>query len=178
MLPFRSGGSWIRGASAAILVSRILSDTAAGADPTATPAKAESKLKSAIAPGGVPLPIGHEAKGIVLPDYDLQGRLQARFEAAIAKRIDGERIQFTGLKMTTFRPETSAPDLNIDMPSSVLDLTTRVITSQERTTITRADFNITGDTMRFDTAARQGTLTGNVKMVITDQSHLMGKTGE
>jgi hypothetical protein len=29
-----------------------------------------------------------------------------------------------------------------------------------------------GDTARFDTAARHGTITGNVKMVITDQSKL------
>lgn len=175
MLPFRSGGSWKRGASAAFFV---LCFTAAGAEPETTPGKPEGKIKNALAPGGIPLPIGHEARGIVLPDYDLQGRLQARFEAAVAKRIDTERIQFTGLKMTTFKADTNTPDLHIDMPASTLDLTTRVITSQERTTVTRADFNISGDTMRFDTVARQGNLTGNVKMVITDQSPLRGKTGE
>jgi len=51
-------------------------------------------------------------------------------------------------------------------------LNTHVLSSPQRTTIKRADFEIAGDTARFDTAARQGTMTGNVKMVITDQSKL------
>jgi hypothetical protein len=58
------------------------------------------------------------------------------------------------------------------MADSVLDLNTRVLSSPQRTTIKRADFEIEGDTVRFDTAARHGTMTGNVKMVITDQSKL------
>src|SRR6266700_836294 len=67
-------------------------------------------------------------------------------------------------------------DLQIDMHTSVLDLKTRVLSSQERTTIQRADFNIAGDSVYFDTNTRTGRLIGNVKMVITDQSHLTGKT--
>jgi hypothetical protein len=51
-------------------------------------------------------------------------------------------------------------------------LNTRVLSSPQRTTIKRADFEIVGDAVRFDTAARQGTITGNVKMVISDQSKL------
>jgi hypothetical protein len=58
------------------------------------------------------------------------------------------------------------------MADSVLDLNTHVLTSPQRTTIKRADFEIVGDTARFDTGARHGTVTGNVKMVITDQSKL------
>src|SRR5438094_631495 len=53
-----------------------------------------------------------------------------------------------------------------------LDLNTRVLSSPQRTTIKRADFEIVGDTVRFATTARHGTITGNVKMVITDQSKL------
>ncbi len=124
----------------------------------------------------VPLPIGHEAKGLVLPNYNLQGELQAKFEAAVAKRIDQDHILFTGVKMTTFTPENT-PDLSIDMPSSILDLSTRIITSKERTTITRTDFTIAGDTLQFDTEKRTGTLVGNVKMVIQNKGDLLGKTG-
>ena len=121
------------------------------------------------------MPIGHEIKGLVLPDYNLEGQLQARFEAAVAKRLDANLIQFSGLKATTYTPE-NALDLEIVIPTSTLDINTRVITSQARTTIRRADFIISGDSLRFDSNARQGTLTGNVRMVITDQSELMGKT--
>jgi lipopolysaccharide export system protein LptC len=79
--------------------------------------------------------------------------------------------------MTTFTPEET-PDLSIDMPQSTLHMGTRVISSDARTTITRRDFNISGDKMKFDTNSRQGTLVGNVKMVITDTSELMDKPGE
>src|SRR5438067_6448688 len=122
----------------------------------------------------IPLPIGHEAKGLVLPDFDGEGRLRGRFEAGTAHRIDQEHIGFQHLKITTYTPENQA-DLQIDMHTSVLDLKTRVLSSQERTTIQRADFNIAGDSMYFDTNTRTGRLIGNVKMVITDQSHLTTK---
>ncbi|MBA2433263.1 MAG: hypothetical protein H0V56_14310 [Chthoniobacterales bacterium] len=148
------------------------------AEPTKPPGNPTPKPSDALAPGGVPLPIGHMAKGLVLPDYDREGRLRARFEAATASRIDEQRIQFTGLKMTTYNLETAAADLHIDMPNSTLDLVSRVIRSQERTTVRRADFTIAGDTMEFDTGARQGKLVGNVRMVITEASPLTGKPGE
>jgi len=59
----------------------------------------------------------------------------------------------------------------------VLDLNTRILTSKTRTTIQRADFNIAGDSVEFDTNNRTGRLVGNVKMVITDKSHLTAKPG-
>jgi hypothetical protein len=122
----------------------------------------------------IPLPIGHEAKGLVLPDFDGEGRLRGKFEAGTAHRIDQEHIGFQHLKITTYTPQ-SQPDLQIDMHTSVLDLKTRVLSSQERTTIQRADFNIAGDSVQFDTNSRTGRLIGNVKMVITDKSHLTAK---
>jgi hypothetical protein len=122
----------------------------------------------------IPLPIGHEAKGLVLPDFDGDGRLRGKFEAGIAHRIDQEHVGFQHLKITTYTPE-SQPDLQIDMHTSVLDLKTRVLSSQERTTIQRSDFNIAGDSVQFDTNSKTGRLSGNVKMVITDKSHLTAK---
>jgi hypothetical protein len=122
----------------------------------------------------IPLPIGHEAKGLVLPDFDTEGRLKGRFEAGTAHRIDQEHIGFQNLKITTYTPE-SQPDLRIDMRTSVLDLKTRILSSQERTIIQRSDFNIAGDSVQFDTNSKTGKLIGNVKMVITDKSHLTAK---
>ena len=125
----------------------------------------------------IPLPIGHEAKGLTLPDFDANGHLVGKFEAGTARRLDEEHVVFQKLKITTFTPENQL-DLQIDMHTSVLNLKTRLLTSQERTTVRRADFNIAGDSVQFDTNTRTGRLIGNVKMVITDQSHLMGKPTE
>jgi hypothetical protein len=122
----------------------------------------------------IPLPIGHEAKGLVLPDFDADGRLRAKFEAGTAHRIDEEHIGFQQLKITTYTPENQT-DLQVDMHTSVLDLKTRILSSEERSTIRRSDFNIVGDSVQFDTNARTGRLIGNVKMVITDKSHLTAK---
>jgi len=122
----------------------------------------------------IPLPIGHEAKGLVLPDFDTEGRLRGKFEAGTAHRIDLEHVGFQELKITTYTPQSEV-DLQINMHTSVLDLKTRILSSQERTTINRSDFNIAGDSVQFDTNAKTGRLIGNVKMVITDKSHLTAK---
>jgi hypothetical protein len=143
--------------------------------------KAGASAKAGGSPGeqsltNIPLPIGHEAKGLVLPDFDGDGRLRGKFEAGTAHRIDQEHVGFQHLKITTYTPQ-SQPDLQIDMSTSVLDLKTRILTSQERTTIRRSDFNIVGDSVQFDTNSKTGRLIGNVKMVITDKSHLTAKPG-
>src|ERR1700741_1437374 len=176
MPPFRSGRSayrgwlvWLLSVALSVLIltpeevgqSKGRKKKAHGiATPSASPG--EQSLTN------IPLPIGHEAKGLVLPDFDGEGHLRGRFEAGTAHRIDQEHIGFQHLKITTYTPENQT-DLQIDMHTSVLDLKTRVLSSQERTTIQRSDFNIAGDSVYFDTNARTGLLVGNVKMVISSK---------
>jgi len=182
MLPFRSGRSAYRGWLVWLLsvaLSVLISAPHLAGQSKGRRKKARSTAPPSASPGeqsltNIPLPIGHEAKGLVLPDFDGEGHLRGRFEAGTARRIDQEHMGFERLKITTYTPENQ-PDLQIDMHTSVLDLKTRVLSSQERTTIHRADFNIAGDSVYFDTNTRTGRLIGNVKMVITDQSHLTAK---
>jgi hypothetical protein len=125
----------------------------------------------------IPLPVGHEAKGLTLPDFDSEGRLRGKFIATTARRVDQEHIQFQDLKITTFTPENQT-DLQIDMQTSVFDLKTKILSSQQRATVKRVDFNIVGDSIQFDTNTRTGRMIGNVKMVITSQSQLMQQKKE
>ena len=186
MLLFRSGcaANWI----CTVWLAPVLLSIAMPTSHLFAESKGDKKksARARVSPNGspaeqsltnIPLPIGHEAKGLVLPDFDGEGHLRGRFEAGTAQRIDQQHIGFQHLKITTYTPE-SQPDLKIDMQTSVLDLNTRVLSSQERTTIQRADFNIAGDSVQFDTNTRTGRLIGNVKMVITDRSHLTGKANE
>ena len=182
MLPFRSGRSW-RWSWLAWLLSVVLSVLISTPHVSAQSKGRKRKARATATPGSspgeqsltnIPLPIGHEAKGLVLPDFDPNGHLRGRFEAGTAHRMDQEHIGFQHLKITTYTPQ-SEPDLQIDMNTSVLDLKTRVLSSKERTTIRRSDFNITGDSVQFDTNSKTGRLIGNVKMVITDKSHLTAK---
>ena len=175
MLPSRSGrpralALTVAGISCALGIVSVVVAASNSPQPAVSPSASPT-------PGmfsTIPLPIGQEAKGLILPDFDLQGRMRARFEASMAKRIDADHIQFSGMKMTTFTPE-SGVDLKIEMPVSTLDLKTRVMTSSQRTSVERRDFVISGDSLEFDTVARKGTLRGNVKMVITDQSDFIKK---
>ena len=178
MLLFRSDRShrWRRLASTwsifllAILSVPVLAKEK-GRKKSPSPSPGEQSLTN------IPLPVGHEAKGLVLPDFDADGHLRAKIEAGTARRIDDEHVGLQSLKITTYTLENT-PDLMIEMSDSVLDLKTRVLASKERTTIKRADFNIAGDSVKFDMNTQTGRLIGNVKMVVTDQSHFTGKSGE
>ncbi|HWY52267.1 MAG TPA: hypothetical protein VNW72_12365 [Chthoniobacterales bacterium] len=141
--------------------------------PTATPSASggEQSLTN------IPLPIGHEAKGLTLPDFDLEGHLRGRFEAESAKRLDEEHIGFHSLKIITYTPENK-PDLTVELSEAVLNLKTRILSSKERALIKRADFDIAGDSVEFDTNTHTGKLVGNVKMVLTSQSQLLGNQNE
>lgn len=111
------------------------------------------------------------AKGLVLPNYDLNGHLLGRFAADTASRIDDNHVHFTNLKITTYDPQEK-PEMKVHMSDAVLDLQTRVISSPKRTKINRNDFEIEGDTMTFNTATHNGTLKGNVHMTLYNQKEI------
>jgi len=60
------------------------------------------------------------------------------------------------------------------MTDSTLNPETRVIDSKRRTRIKRTDFDITGDTMEFNTLTHQGTMIGKVQMTIFNQKEIAG----
>jgi len=184
MLLFRSGRFATGGCLVwllAILVPILITAAQVSAQSKARKRKqAGGAASSTVSPSeqtlaNIPLPIGHEAKGLVLPDFDGEGHLRGRFEAGTARRIDEGHVGFEHLKITTYTPEKQL-DLQIDMHTSVLDLKTHILSSQERSTIHRADFNIVGDSVQFDPNSKTGRLIGNVKMVITDRSHFERKS--
>jgi hypothetical protein len=186
MLPSRSGRSikwsWL-GSSLSILLLSIFVSTG----PAFAQGKSGKKSKfirpsATASPGAqsltnIPLPVGHDAKGLVLPDFGTDGRLRGKFSAQTARRIDERHVGFQDLEIITYTHE-SRPDLQINMHTGVLDLKTRILSSKERTTVKRADFDIVGDSVEFDTDSKTGRLIGNVKMVLTQQSQLIEKPGE
>jgi hypothetical protein len=181
MLPFRSGRAGIAGAFSVLFLLALLTCAVVAAEKKA--AKSEAKQSPTPAELGpskkkparpkpeegikdVPIATGHDARGLVLPDFDPQGRMRGKLVAGVTRRLDAENIEFQGVKFTTFIPETETPDLEISMNASVFNLKTQVLTSTVRSTVKRSDFEVAGDTMKFEMITRQGTLTGNVKMVV------------
>src|SRR4051795_2301106 len=130
MLPFRSGRSAYR--SWLIVLFAVVLPLLLAAPDVVGQSKPRKKGRPAaganVSPGeqsltNIPLPVGHEAKGLVLPDFDGQGHLRGKFEAGTARRIDQEHMGFEQLKILTYTPEDQQ-DLRIDMSTSVLDLKT------------------------------------------------------
>ena len=180
MLPFRSGRAGNVSAFSAFLLLVFLACAVVAADKkepktearsplpaaSAAPPKKPSRPKAEEGIKDVPIATGHDARGLVLPDFDLQGRMRGKLSAGLTRRLDDQNIEFQHVKFTTFLPETEKPDLEISMSTSVFNLKTQVLTSNVRSTVKRSDFEVAGDTMKFEMVSRQGTLEGNVKMIV------------
>jgi hypothetical protein len=182
MLPSRSGRASLSGATFAFFLLAFLSCVALAADKTPKPeppAKPQKKERPKPQEGvtNVPIPAGHDAKGLVLPEYDLKGNLRGKLEAGVTRRLDDERVEFRKMKFTTFTPEKQI-EMEIIMTTSIFNLKTQVLNSTERSTVKRADFEVAGDAMQFEMLTRQGTLTGNVKMVVHGKNRAPRNEGE
>jgi hypothetical protein len=176
MLPSRSGTRILRGPRLSFLLLLAGSCIALGGSKhhKGTPTPEPSEAPEQLGLKNIPLTVGHEAKGLVLPNYDLQGHLLGRFEAATAARLDENHVHFTDLKMQTY-DEKEQPEMKVDMTDAILNLETKVIESKQRTKIKRADFEIAGNTMSFNTSTHEGTMTGQVHMTIFNQKEIAGE---
>jgi len=141
-----------------------------------TPADASSD-KSGDKGLDIPIPIDHEAKGVRIPIYTPEGKLQMLFESEIAFRVDAQQLRLTQLKIETY-DEEGKPEMSIDMPLSMFNLKTRIITSVDPVTIWRTDFQVTGGNMVFDTQTRQGKFNGPVRMLVYSVNNEAAKPQE
>jgi len=113
----------------------------------------------------IPVSPEHPAKGLKIPYFDNEGKLQMNFVIGIATRIDADHIDMSDMQVETF-DEQQQHEMYIDLPTSILDLNTSIITTQKRVTIRREDFILVGETMEFNTKTKQGSLGGSVRMLI------------
>ncbi len=112
----------------------------------------------------IPIPVGHGGKGMKVPSFDTEGKKKMMFIIESAKRLDDDHLQMRNLKVEMYGD--SGSDTFIDLPNSVFDLKTSVITSDDPVTIRRSDFEIKAATMVFNTQTRVGKLAGKIKMII------------
>jgi len=188
MLPFRSGRAGIVSVVAAFSLLVLLSCAVVAADKkapksdgkTATPApnKKPPRPKPEEGIKDIPITEGHDARGLVLPDFDKEGRLRGKLQAGVTRRLDEQNIEFQGVKFTTFIPETEKPNLQINLDKAVFNLKTQVLTSNVRSTVKREDFEVSGDTMRFEMVTRISTLEGNVKTIVRGKARTPGEESE
>lgn len=131
-------------------------------NPAESPAPAEEKsVEKAF---DIPIPINHSAQGVRIPIYT-DGKLQMMFESEIAFRVDTQQLRLSQLRIATY-DDAGQAEMSIDMPLSIYNLKSKVLTSVDPVTIRRTDLEVMGGNMTFDTQTRQGKFTGPVRMLI------------
>ncbi|MEI9894017.1 MAG: LPS export ABC transporter periplasmic protein LptC [Chthoniobacter sp.] len=113
----------------------------------------------------VPVIKGHDSIGLRIPYFGSDGKRQMNFTIGVASRLDDNHVNMTDLQVETFNDD-GEHEMQIDLPTSVLNTDTSVITTNHPVTIRRSDFILTGESMIFNTKTKQGGLGGNVHMLI------------
>jgi len=117
----------------------------------------------------IPVQEGVPVKGIKIPHYDKDGKLQMTFDAEVARKIDASHVEMENLKI-----EAASDDgkkFYIELPRAVFNLETRVMNGQSHVLIRREDFEINGDAGEFHVKSRNAKIFGNVKMIILNSEN-------
>jgi hypothetical protein len=126
----------------------------------------------------IPIPVGHDAKGLRLPMRNEQGKLQFILDVEHVLRVDQANVQMHNSIIQTYDDQAGAPSAKIELINSVMNTDTNVITTQDPVVITRDDFRLTGDSAVFNTKTRQGKVMKNVRLIIYNRDELKKKDTE
>ncbi|MET0252872.1 MAG: hypothetical protein ABW214_02455 [Terrimicrobiaceae bacterium] len=150
------------------LAAQQSSSTPAGREATSpgkTPKKAREEPKTDTSQEiDIPVPDGVPVKGIKVPSYSADGKLLMMLDAELARKLDADRIEFENLKIDAYSDDDKK--IYVELPRSIFNLTTRILTSESRVLIRREDFELVGDAGEFYTKNRFAKILGNVKMTI------------
>jgi len=138
----------------------LAASSAFGADPSPAPSPDPGQT----AGFDLPVPMGIPVKGIKIPHRNEEGKLVMTIEAEVAKKIDETHIEMENMKIESV--DDDGKTINIILPHSVFDLDTRILSGESNALIQRDDFEITGDSVEFNTKTRHATLRGKIRMII------------
>lgn len=127
--------------------------------------RAERTKKQGPAPLAIPLVQGYDSFGLNLPDHDPEGRLRSLFVIGAISRVDDRNVEIRESFLETYG-EDGSPDLSIELPKAVLDRFTRVLVAKTPVTLRRAEFELKGASLEFNTLTKEGGLGGPVQMTI------------
>jgi hypothetical protein len=125
----------------------------------------------------LPVPIGHEVKGLRVPVRNEEGKMEMQFEMETATRLDEQNVEMHTVTIQTYNQQTGKQDAKIELQTSMMNLDTNVITTKEPVRITREDFVLTADGGEFNSKTRQGKVIGNVHLVIYNRNEFQTKSG-
>lgn len=116
---------------------------------------------------GQMIPQGSRSRGVRIPAFDGEGNPSSLIVSDALTRLDD--TQLFGEKMTIHvYAEKKEEDMRIDLKTGTYNMDQQILSSSERSRVSRSDFQIEGDSMVYDTKTGQGKMVGNVEMVIFD----------
>ena len=114
-----------------------------------------------------PVPKGQPQKGLRIPIFTPLGKMTMDFQIGVATWIDDDNVSMGDLKVETYNDKGDR-EFHIDLPASVFNIRTKELTSKAHVTVARNDFEISGNSMIFNTETKVGKFGDGVKMVIYD----------
>jgi lipopolysaccharide assembly outer membrane protein LptD (OstA) len=126
----------------------------------------------------IPIPVGHDAKGLRLPMRNEQGKLQFVLDVEKVRRVDQANVEMHNSVIQTYDEQTGAQSAKIEMIDSVMNTETNVLTTHDPVIVSRDDFRLTGDSAVFNTKTRQGKVIKNVRLIIYNRDELTKKAPE
>ena len=125
----------------------------------------------------LPVPIGHEVKGLRVPVRNEEGKIEMQFDMETATRLDDQNVEMHVVTIQTYNQQTGKPDAKIDLQTSMMNMDTNIITTKDPVRISREDFVLTADGGEFNSKTRQGRVVGNVHLVIYNRNEFQTKPG-
>jgi hypothetical protein len=126
----------------------------------------------------LPIPIGHDVKGLRVPFRNDEGKMEFRMDVEWARRLDEQNVEMRSSVIQTYDEDTYKPSAKVELKTSVMNLDTNIIVSHEPVIVTREDFRLTGDAMEFNTKTRAGRVIGNVRLIIYNRDELANKKSD
>jgi hypothetical protein len=124
----------------------------------------------------VPVPIGHEVKGLRIPVRNEEGKMEMQFDMESAKRINDQDIEMHTATIQTYDQQTTKPDAKIELKIALMNLDTNVIKTSDPVRVSREDFVLTADGGEFNSKLRQGRVVGNIHLIIYNREKLQPKS--
>lgn len=122
---------------------------------------------------GSMIPEGIKNLKVRIPGFEA-GRNTSLITAKSMTRVNPQEIFAEEMTIYLYH-EQEKDNVRVDLRTGTYHMDTKLLTSQERSKVTRSDFQIEGDTMVFDTTTSQGKMAGRVHMTIYDSGSLAPK---
>jgi hypothetical protein len=122
---------------------------------------------------GSMIPEGIKNLKVRIPGFDA-GRNTSLIVAKSMTRVNPQEIFAEDMTIHLYH-EQEKDNVRVDLRTGTYHMDTKLLTSKERSKVTRSDFQIEGDTMVFDTTTSQGKMAGRVHMIIYDSGSLAPK---